>query len=374
MKTQRKGSASFTLSGARARRPTPARTSRAAPTRSSSSPKRLLDAAALTDLARGHHGQRRNRPRRHASQRGPRPRRGRDRRAFPDARGRRGGSGRARSSAARRTRASTLEVERRRLLSAARARARTSRRRTGRRASVAELWVFRPSRRSRRAAPPKRRSRRRWGFRLSTASAPTATAPTPVTSTSCSPSLPDRAALAAGFCSLATAHLRRRPRAGCPFSCPVGRLTSRPVRATIGPNVSTIDGGQTMRFVSRVFAASALLCAATTATTLAAVIYVNAAATGVQQRIELGQRLHEPPDRAGRGQRERRALGGGGTYKPHALRPDRQLRSEERRRRLRRIQRHGDASVAAQPDVNVTILSGDIGTAGVVQSTTATTS
>ncbi|MEX0881249.1 MAG: M20/M25/M40 family metallo-hydrolase [Thermoanaerobaculia bacterium] len=84
----------------------------------------------------------------------------------------------------------------------------------------------------------------------STASAPTATARTPSTSTSC-----------------------------CP-PCPNGRLTFRTGTRDNGREVSAVTGGIRMRLAPRLLAAFVIVSAASTEAASAAVIYVDAAATG----------------------------------------------------------------------------------------------
>ena len=120
-----------------------------------------------------------------------------------------------------------------------------------------------------------------------------------------------------------------------------------------------------MRFATRFLTALILVYAATTAA-------ASAATTLCVKPVPSGTgcwatAYTEPADRPGRRRLGRRDLGRGRHLQADRDgRPDDQLRDEERRRRLRRLRRHRDACAAQRdPAVNVTILSGDIGTPGV---------
>ena len=119
-----------------------------------------------------------------------------------------------------------------------------------------------------------------------------------------------------------------------------------------------------MRFVSRVFAASALLCAAMTATTLAAVIYVNAAATGANNGSSWANAYTSLQTALGAANASDELWVVAGTYKPHAS--DRTVSFDLKNGVGVYGGFVGTETVRSQrnPDVNITTLSGDIGTAG----------
>ncbi len=120
-----------------------------------------------------------------------------------------------------------------------------------------------------------------------------------------------------------------------------------------------------MRFVSRVFAASALLCAAMTATTLAAVIYVNAAATGANNGSSWANAYTSLQTALGAAIASDELWVVAGTYKPTSD-GDRTVSFDLKNGVGIYGGFVGTETVRTQrnPDANVTTLSGDIGTAG----------
>ncbi len=121
-----------------------------------------------------------------------------------------------------------------------------------------------------------------------------------------------------------------------------------------------------MRFVSRIFAASALLCAVTTATTLAAVIYVNAAAAGANNGSSWANAYTSLQTALGAANASDELWVRAGTYKPTAT-ADRTVSFAMKNAVGIYGGFNGTETLRSQRNsvANVTILSGDIGTAGV---------
>jgi Immunoglobulin I-set domain/Right handed beta helix region/S-layer homology domain len=121
-----------------------------------------------------------------------------------------------------------------------------------------------------------------------------------------------------------------------------------------------------MRFASRVLAASVLICAAATATTLAAVIYVNAAATGSNNGSSWANAYTSLQTALGAANATDEIWVAAATYRPTGD-GDRTVSFDLKNgvgiyggfvgTETQRTER--------DPDANVTVLSGDIGTAGV---------
>ncbi len=121
-----------------------------------------------------------------------------------------------------------------------------------------------------------------------------------------------------------------------------------------------------MRFISRVFAASALLGAAATATTFAAVIYVNAAATGSNNGSSWANAYTSLQTALGAANASDEIWVAAATYKPHAV-DDRTVSFAMKNAVGVYGGFVGTETLRSQrnPALHVTTLSGDIGTAGV---------
>ena len=120
-----------------------------------------------------------------------------------------------------------------------------------------------------------------------------------------------------------------------------------------------------MRFISRVFAASALLGAAATATTFAAVIYVNAAATGSNNGSSWANAYTSLQTALGAANASDELWVAAGTYKPTAT-TDRTISFAMKNAVGIYGGFVGTETLRSQrnPALHVTTLSGDIGTGG----------